>query len=75
MDRLLTTIGRLLIAVFWLVGLIISFTGASSLYLNYIGNPKQAVHGSYQDSIFFLVIGLAIGIGMHLLMKWIWIKK
>ena len=75
MDRLLTTIGRLLIAVFWLVGLIISGTGAVSLYGHYIGDLGDAMFDTTKGSLVAIGFGLAIGIGMHLLMKWIWIKK
>lgn len=78
MDRLLTTIGRLFIAVFWLIGGCLVVMGMSSIITKTTGInwlSDFALVGNIRDVVNAVIGGLVLGIGMHLLMKWIWIKK
>ena len=76
MDRLLTAIGRLLIVLFWLISIWMIVAGAYSVYGHTIGLEKYDVaFETIGSSIGVIGFGFVLGIGMHLLMKWIWIKK
>lgn len=78
MDRLLTTIGRLFIAVFWLIGGSLVVMGMSSIITKTTGInwlSDFVLVGNIRDGVNAVIGGLVLGIGMHLLMKWIWIKK